>query len=276
MKNNGVISDLHFVDKSSGKTIYSTIGRQELLEHIKNLSGVSLILVPSYSFLAGKEGEWYYIIDSHVINHTLGGNGNGILKVFKKHSDMAKWIWRQMSLSNVKPETRQQIIRIERQCPGATPFNEQCIASRSRHGGSLAMKQQGQQSLASQQPVISGGAAVQASVSVMQESGLQMQESKSLMHEWGPHKLPYVPSYTRKLKNSEMLALVLSDHRRAARIPQACRKNEVFIIDSLKIENPNDLQSDLNGVFPVCIEIKTYTVNVISESVKVAAKNAPS
>ena len=65
------------------------------------------------------------------------------------------------------------------------------------------------------------------------------------MDHWGPYKLPYLPSYCRKLTNSEVLELIKSNRKRAIRIPQACRRNAVFLIDSRNVAQPEDVQSDL-------------------------------
>ena len=66
-----------------------------------------------YSFVAAKEEEQYFIIDTHVISSELGGNGNGILKVFKQSSAVARWIWKRISNSGVKPSEIQEIVAIQ-------------------------------------------------------------------------------------------------------------------------------------------------------------------
>ena len=64
----------------------------------------------------------------------------------------------------------------------------------------------------------------------------------------------------RKLKFSEQLALIKASKPKAVRIPQGCRENAIFIIDSTKVSDPCDLQSDLNGVFRKCLEITAHLV----------------
>ena len=65
----------------------------------------------------------------------------------------------------------------------------------------------------------------------------------------GQHNLPYLDDIKRKLSNSESLALIKSSTDTCLRIPQACRRNAIFIINSDHIKNRNDVKSDLNGIF---------------------------
>ena len=100
-------------DKSTTKTVYSRPGRDELLSLLDKLSNsvVYLITMQPYSFVAAKEEEQYFIID--VISSELGGNGNGILKLFKQSSAVARWIWKRISNSGVKPSEIQEIVAIQ-------------------------------------------------------------------------------------------------------------------------------------------------------------------
>ena len=79
---------------------------------------------------------------------------------------------------------------------------------------------------------------------------------------FGPNKIPYCPGFTSKLTKSETYALIKFKTERAVRVPQACRKNCIFVIDTRKMANIEDAKSDLNGKFPICHEAKTHTVSV--------------
>ena len=56
-----------------------------------------------------------------------------------------------------------------------------------------------------------------------------------------------------------------SSCERSLRIPQACRKNAIFIIDAKTVASPEDVRSDINGVFRLCLEIKYFTVQLSTE-----------
>ena len=77
---------------------------------------------------------------------------------------------------------------------------------------------------------------------------------------WGKDKLPYLSTLNRKLGNSEALALISSKFPICRRIPQACRRNAIFVIDNKSLKDPEDVKSDLNGVFGKCHEVKWKTV----------------
>ena len=60
----------------------------------------------------------------------------------------------------------------------------------------------------------------------------------------------------------EVHSLVLSDVARAKRMPQSCRRNAVFLLDSNRLKDVEDAKSDLNGVYKKCLEVKTHTVSI--------------
>ena len=81
-------------------------------------------------------------------------------------------------------------------------------------------------------------------------------EKKKLSH-WngleqkhlGKHRLPYICDMRNKLANSEMLAIVLSDVEICSRVPQACRENAVFLINTKSMKDLGDVKKNLNGTF---------------------------
>ena len=46
-----------------------------------------------------------------------------------------------------------------------------------------------------------------------------------------------------------MFAIVKSSIKTGSRVPQACRRNAIFVIDTQHLKDLNDVKSDLNGVF---------------------------
>ena len=49
---------------------------------------------------------------------------------------------------------------------------------------------------------------------------------------WGKHNLPYVDSLQKKLTNTGIFAIVKSSIKTGSRVPQACRRNAIFVIDT--------------------------------------------
>ena len=66
---------------------------------------------------------------------------------------------------------------------------------------------------------------------------------------WGKHRLPYICDMRNKLTNSEMLAIVLSNAEICSRVPQACRENALFLINTKSMKDLGDIKKDLNGTF---------------------------
>ena len=78
----------------------------------------------------------------------------------------------------------------------------------------------------------------------------------------GKHNLPYVDSLQKKLTNTEMFAIVKSSIKTGSRVPQACRRNAIFVIDKQRLKDLDDVESDLNETFQKSLETKWKTVGV--------------
>ena len=89
---------------SKGYKVFSKEGRSELERHLEaaSESKSSIITVPPYSFIIGKHSGSWFALDTHVINKDLGGNGNGLLKVFEDPHLVALWTWKRLAASGVK------------------------------------------------------------------------------------------------------------------------------------------------------------------------------
>ena len=59
----------------------------------------------------------------------------------------------------------------------------------------------------------------------------------------------------------------------ATKIPQACRQNAVFVIDTTKLKEIDDVKSDLNGVFGKCHEVKYKIFDAVKNKVVKIGKN---
>lgn len=80
--------------------------------------------------------------------------------------------------------------------------------------------------------------------------------------KFGLYDLPCVENKNTKLKFGEQLALIRGGIPKANRVPQACRKNAIFLIDNSKLKHPDDVLSDLNGVYKQCLEVKNHVVEI--------------
>ena len=79
---------------------------------------------------------------------------------------------------------------------------------------------------------------------------------------WGPNSLPYISTFKRKLTHAEAYDIAESSCQKAKRVPQVCRRNAIFVVDAKDLASPDDVRSDMNGVFRSCLEIKNFTVEV--------------
>ena len=80
-------------------------------------------------------------------------------------------------------------------------------------------------------------------------------------------RIPYIIGISRKLFNNEYFSLVFSKVPTATNIPQACRQNAIFLVDTSKLEDVNDVKSDLNGAFRKYREVKYKIFEILERKV---------
>ena len=84
----------------------------------------------------------------------------------------------------------------------------------------------------------------------------------------------------KTLSSAEAAAILASSIPRCERVPQACRRKLIFLIDTKCLKDIEDVKSDLNGVFRKCLEVKHRPVSINSAvaafNVKVLGKGSSS
>lgn len=93
--------------------LYSQEGRSFFLKAVRELHTtddiprVAVYTCGGYAFIIGCKASRFFIVDTHCIRADMGGNGNGMIKVFPSgDADSARrlcsWIWKRLRSSNVK------------------------------------------------------------------------------------------------------------------------------------------------------------------------------
>ena len=62
---------------------------------------IYLMTAPPHTFIIGKINN-EPIIDTHMINTNLGGDGNGVIKLVADERNLRSWVWRRLLESGVK------------------------------------------------------------------------------------------------------------------------------------------------------------------------------
>lgn len=94
------------------RSVYSPEGRSAFVKGVRRLSTrddvprVGIYTCGGFTFLIGCKAGHFFLIDTHSISTTLGGNGNGILKVFPRDDNEAttrlcSWVWKRLKTSRV-------------------------------------------------------------------------------------------------------------------------------------------------------------------------------
>ena len=275
MHKSGLISKLKFAEKGHGHLVFSDAGRKDLLQFVGRMGKAAVMTVPPYTFLIGRKHQDYYIIDSHSIGPECDGNGMGILKVFEDTETMGRWLWRRLHISGIVNE-RQQIFEVEIPCREKDKEDlimiEDSLEEKDMRADTSSGSAEDLMNVDSISPmkplsITSSDKGTEETVEVTKscwrtDFSNPDNWKKSEQSKWGPYGLPYISTQGSKLKFSEQLAVIKAHLPKATRIPQGCRRNAIFIIDSQHVKHLNDIQSDLNGVFKKCLEIKRYVVDV--------------
>eukprot|EP00112_Aurelia_sp_Birch-Aquarium-sp1_P020999 Seg5543.1 transcript_id=Seg5543.1/GoldUCD/mRNA.D3Y31 product="Mitogen-activated protein kinase kinase kinase 13-B" protein_id=Seg5543.1/GoldUCD/D3Y31 len=289
--------------------VFSDAGKADLIKALGTEGNTIVITVPDYTFVAANLKGRIGVIDSHVISEEMGGNGNGIIKIFLSSNDASKWIWKRLYQSGIRTE-RQSLVQIqlaeadksqitstlnfttqvpyhcidldsapEKNCPqdcSNIPSDVEVSAARGNERVDCRTDMEHSASIHEFEAgvVHSNSETSEASEAQGEDQSLSTNEvdkpnyassftwNKAEVSHWGPSKIPFVKDIRNKLLNSEVYALTMSTIDTAKKIPQACRQNSVFSIDSTVLADVEDVKSDLNGPFKKCIEAKVYTVQI--------------
>ena len=227
--------------------VFSKEGRLQLDNILKSENGVYVITVPPYTFVLGNILNKWLIIDSHVISEDLGGNGNGIRKVFDDVQTARCWIWKRLFQSKVissmleisevtvmerKDVTSQNLADTVHQddqdfdlimTPTVTIesgqiFPKTGIADNDSMQDSIdlnGLANEEDSHLTMLDDSIAGEESiVKERMDVECESRLHNQSVETLKWEamqsekWGPYQIPLILSWKKKLTNKEALQLV--------------------------------------------------------------------
>lgn len=105
-----------FVKQAS---VFSEAGRKELTNALAckgrtTTKAIGLYTCTPYTFIVGIHKEVYFILDTHPISETLGGDGNGILLLTEDVSSkscqiLTQWILKRLKQSGVRPGGQQSL-----------------------------------------------------------------------------------------------------------------------------------------------------------------------
>lgn len=275
MHKSGLISKLKFAEKGCGHSVFSDSGREDLLQLLTRMDRAAVMTVPPYTFLIGRKDQNYYLVDSHSIGPECDGNGMGILKVFTDAHTMGRWLWKRLHICGIKKE-RQQMFEVALICRESDQEDHVMIVDSSEENdmktdasNRSAEDLRSVASISPMKPLTMSASNSTAEENIEVAKSCWMTDFSNPANwkereqsKWGPYGLPYISTQDSKLKFSEQLAVIKARLPKAVRIPQGCRRNAIFIIDSQNVKHLSDIQSDLNGVFKKCLEIKRYVVDV--------------
>ncbi|KAJ8047258.1 Serine/threonine-protein kinase TAO1 [Holothuria leucospilota] len=310
LRSGNLIEEHELSDRCEGHRVFSNEGMKELADLLSRNSGVFIVIVPPLSFVLGRIYQKWVVVDTHVIGEVLGGNGNGVLKIFGDNNSTKRWIWRRLAQSNVrasmlgiteisrcqkstgclfissgrgsnKDSTTDDLISIS-DVGVSVQHPHSGAPSQGIHRKSCAKVHDGRTSsveVLDEQLEGSLHNETDKNVSLTNKTSTVTNDNQVPAHtfceldepstwegmqsvKWGPNQLPYFNAVDRKLQINEAFALANSKCTKSRRVPQGCRNNAIFIIDSDCVRDPDDVKSDLNGVFSICHEIKCLTLTV--------------
>ena len=245
-------------------------------------------------FAVGILAGEYFAIDTHAIYNRIGGKGKGIVIQVPNVLSCLCWIIKRFHASGVKASTFQSLYKVSfpimheflLESPDDTMLQSDTSALKSNRKKELEevkkeFKKRSRKTKArvEEENLMEeeiGEDEIGRETQTRQDANITTSntfnstkkdellspldwESLGLKY-WGQHNFPCRDDIKRKLSNSDSLALIKSSIDTCLRIPQACRRNAIFVINSDHIKNRNDIKSDLNGIFNKCLESKCKTV----------------
>ena len=112
-----------FEEIIASSRVFTKKGRGSLCEALGKLAESSAAKVAIYTcgiyiFVIGCRSGRLFTVDTHAITPDLGGNGEGLLKVFSgkdlpSQKDVSAWVWKRLAQSGVKSNAMQSFLIIE-------------------------------------------------------------------------------------------------------------------------------------------------------------------
>ena len=103
--------------------VFAEMSRDRLQQKIRNLANkeeqfLSIYTCEPFSFLIGCFGKKLFVLDTHPVPESCGGNGNGQLKVYQSASteccrELCKWLWQRLANSGVRASEGQSLAVIK-------------------------------------------------------------------------------------------------------------------------------------------------------------------
>ncbi|CAB4010557.1 Hypothetical predicted protein [Paramuricea clavata] len=121
MSDNGMLSKKYEIFEScvSANTVFSSGGRDELMAALtskiaQGKTSVGIYTCSPYIFTIGVCNDALLVVDTHPVNHELGGNGNGLLLMTPDLSPrsckmVVQWIIKRLKMAGIEENMRQSM-----------------------------------------------------------------------------------------------------------------------------------------------------------------------
>lgn len=238
MKRAHVLAGVQLQRKINDHRVCSEEGKKELKYALES-DGIYVITIPDYTIVAETFHGKVKIIDMHRVSEDLGGNGNGLIKVFQESKSAAKWIWKRMyhntvyngfqkivkvlPTSNDHNQTENSSVEGLVDTSNEPRINCETVNSRSASQSKAVSKEiieiddSGDEDLDSANNKDEGGQSIQncnsKTVKGQYESCTKEYWEKQDTSIWGPYKIPFISCMDRKLSNSEVYAISIARRR---------------------------------------------------------------
>ena len=261
---------------STNMRAYTYAGRRELEKILLTRSGTYIITAPPYTFVMSYMNGHWVIVDTHIIDPSLGGaenNNAGIICEFQNYYSAQSWIWRRFRKSKLNSDFIEihQVLRLESNSSVEShsllddlkSFEKEKTSSfrqdaKMDHNSEkndshyVKSKQIDSQIKGSHGPSSSSQDRFpQDKLLTSYEffnfpnTGIEQREKEY----YGKHKCPFIPDVAHKLSPLDCMQLINSKFERSHHMPEACKRRAIFLIHGKAIFNPADVKSDMNGTY---------------------------
>ena len=221
--------------------------------------GTGVMVCPPYTSVVGKFLGKLFIADTHVISNPLDGTENGVVIILSSMVHFLQWSLCRLESSGVKTDSHHEIFQ--------TSFPPSNTAQAEDNTTIHVDTHQDLPIDTYEETTVENETYFSFNE---QEKNKPSDWSQVELKYWGKHNLPYLDSLQKKLTNTEMFAIVKSSIKTGSRVLHDCRRNAVFVIDTQRLNDLDDVKSNLNGTFQKSLEAKWKAVTVeLKEGVSV-------
>ena len=234
-------------------------GMRALVCGMEKIEGQAIFTCGGLVFAICKSNDEVYLVDTHQVPTESGGDLNGVV-VRGSAQDICAWLWKRLRLANKDVNSQSLVVpkyfkvKVQQSNVFKVPFPPKLVTKKKQATPPLEEHQKLQEEF---------DTVASKTMSAVNWTDMPVNSFKG-------H--PYAVA-TEKLSNFEIYQGILSSFPTCKSVPQACRRNSIFFIDTSNLKHLDDVKSDMNGVFHDTLDTRRKKVRPSPTNLKLEEKH---